>query len=403
MVADESAPQPLRRRRSGKVLAGVAGGIADHLGVGLLPVRAAFAMFAGFAGAGIAAYGLLWIVVRPEPADAPAHEHSARERQQALVLMVLGFAVVVALASASSTLGGWVVVPLGIALVGVALVWREADGRGRGSFSRVLAGMILAVLGIGAALSFALNLGVLPFTLLAVLAALAGVALLAAPWWLRLTRDLGEEHRARIRVEERAEIAAHLHDSVLQTLALIQKQSDIPSEVHRLARSQERELRGWLYGPEGYRPRGAGTPGSPHAPAAQRSLSSAMAAVAAEVEDSFAITIERVVVGEAEVRGPLVALIPAAKEAMVNAAKHAGVATVSVYAEVEPGQVTVFVRDRGRGFDSAAVQPDRHGLADSVRSRLSRNGGTATLRTAPGEGTEVMLSMPIAHLVREVP
>ena len=214
-------------------------------------------------------------------------------------------------------------------------------------------------------------------------------SVLTVPFWLRLVRDLSDERRARIRTDERAEIAAHLHDSVLQTLALIQKQSEQPREVARLARSQERELRGWLYGPNGY-----GKPAE-NVEEATGQLSEALATACGEVEDTFAISVGQVVVGDAELDESLVALVQAAREAIVNAAKHAGVEEVSVFAEVEPTSVTVFVRDRGKGFDPDLVPDDRHGLADSIRGRMTRHGGTCKVRTAPGEGTEVQLAMPV--------
>jgi signal transduction histidine kinase len=172
---------------------------------------------------------------------------------------------------------------------------------------------------------------------------------------------------------------------------LIQKQSEQPREVARLARSQERELRGWLYGPNGY--------GKPVEKSDETQttgqLSEALATACGEVEDTFAISVGQVVVGDAELDEALVALVQAAREAIVNAAKHAGVEEVSVYAEVEPTSVTVFVRDRGKGFDPDVVPDDRHGLADSIRGRMTRHGGTCKVRTAPGEGTEVQLAMPV--------
>jgi len=218
---------------------------------------------------------------------------------------------------------------------------------------------------------------------------------ITVPWWVRLVRDLGEERRERIREAERAEIAAHLHDSVLQTLALIQRQSDSPREVARLARGQERELRSWLYGAGGYR-----RVGSPDDPPLGAGLTDALAAAAGEVEDTYALTVRPVVVGgDLPLDDRLRALVLAAREAMVNAAKHAGVDEVSMYAEVESDEVNVFVRDRGAGFDPDAVPDDRHGLADSVRGRMTRHGGAVRVRSRPGEGTEVHLCMPVGGAV----
>ncbi len=226
--------------------------------------------------------------------------------------------------------------------------------------------------------------------LIAVVLTLVGVAIITIPWWIRLVRDLGDERRERIREKERAEIAAHLHDSVLQTLALIQRQAGDNREVLRLARGQERELRSWLYGPAGYAsPEGAG----PSAPST--TFAAALANAAGEVEDTYAVAVSPVVVGDAAMGPHLAALVAAAREAMVNAAKHAGVAEISVYAEFEGGTASVFVRDRGAGFDPTGVGPDRRGLAESIRGRMDRHGGTATVRSAPGSGTEVELTMPV--------
>jgi signal transduction histidine kinase len=212
------------------------------------------------------------------------------------------------------------------------------------------------------------------------LVTVAGIALITGPWWLKLVRDLSEERRERIRSEERADIAAHLHDSVLQTLALIQRNAQSPREVARLARSQERELRTKLYG--------AGIP--------NRQVGAAVHAAAAEVEDTYAITVDVVVVGDQVLDTRLDALVAATREAMVNAAKHAGVTTVSVYAEVDGGRAEVFVRDRGIGFDLEAISDDRQGVRGSIIGRLERHHGTATIKSKPGDGTEVALRMDLS-------
>jgi signal transduction histidine kinase len=408
LLARLTPTRKMRRRRTGRVVGGVAGGLADHLGVSVLWVRATFVVLAAFAGAGIAAYALLWIFVRQEPVNARPHEMSRRERQQSYALIALGIGLAVVASAVSGTVSSWLAVPLGAALIGAAVVWREADeaqrrrwvdgartgmsgalfgAGGRGALWRVLTGVALVITGIGLIVWRAVDFSQIPFALISVLATLVGVAVLTVPWWLRLLRELGDERRARIRTEERAEIAAHLHDSVLQTLALIQKQADTSREVLRLARGQERELRRWLYGPSGYG-RGAGGTN------AQATLAGALAAVSAEVEDTFAVAVSPVVVGDSPVDGRLLALVQAAREAMVNAAKHSGESEVSVYAEVEPEQVTVFVRDRGKGFDLGTVPEDRHGIVDSIRGRMNRHGGEVGLRTAVGEGTEVRLTMP---------
>jgi signal transduction histidine kinase len=398
---------PLRRHRSSRVIAGVSSGIAEHLGVPVLWVRLVFAVLAGIGGAGLVAYALLWMFV-PATEGGGARPSTAREQQQAVGLVALGAGLALVGAALGTAWGGWLTGPLGIALVGAGVVWREADvsqrtrwrsgagivfGGGRMALLRVLAGIALVTSGIAVFLLNQGDLGQLRFALLAAAATLVGVAVLTVPWWLRLMRALGEERRARIRTEERAEIAAHLHDSVLQTLALIQQQSDSAREVRRLARGQERELRTWLYGPRGYGQAALGGAGGDTGGNGVAAFAATLHAAAGEVEDTYAVGVQVVVVGDCLLEEPLHALVQASREAMVNAAKHAGVAQVSVYAEVEPGQVHVFVRDRGAGFDPAAVASDRHGLADSIRGRMERHGGTVTLRTAPGEGTEIQLAI----------
>jgi signal transduction histidine kinase/phage shock protein PspC (stress-responsive transcriptional regulator) len=416
-VARESADDEvkMRRRRTGRAVAGVAGGLADHLGIGVLWTRMAFALLAAFGGAGVLAYGLLWVFVPQARNEPKPVEVTVKEKQQARGLLAMGIGLAVGVGALSGMLNGWVASGIAVTLVGAALVWREADEQqrrrwtksgvvgavvgtgGRSALVRVLSGAVLVITGIAVFLARSVNLDQMQFALAAVLAALVGVAVLTVPFWLRLVRDLGEERTQRIRTEERAEIAAHLHDSVLQTLALIQKQAEAPREVLRLARGQERQLRSWLYGPSGYgrgRPvEGAAAGGAGGTPEAT-SLSEAIERACGEVEDQFAVKVQHVVVGDCQLDERLTGLVYAAREAAVNAAKHAGVGEVSVYAEVEPDTVEIFVRDRGKGFDPDTVPEDRHGLADSIRGRMERNGGELRLRTAPGEGTEVQLRMP---------
>jgi signal transduction histidine kinase len=214
--------------------------------------------------------------------------------------------------------------------------------------------------------------------LVAGLLLLVGVVVL--PWLFLLTRTLARERAARVRAEERAEVATHLHDSVLQTLTLIQKRTGDPAAMTRLARHAERELRGWLYGPD------AGAP---------TDLAGALRTAATEVEDRFGISVELVTVGTCPLNERTRGVVAAAGEALVNAAKHAGVAKVSLYAELTGDQLLVAVRDRGRGFDPATIGRDRHGLAESIVGRMQRLGGTCTIHAAPGSGTEVELRLPV--------
>jgi signal transduction histidine kinase len=208
--------------------------------------------------------------------------------------------------------------------------------------------------------------------------ALAGLGIVLAPWLYQSRTALNQARADKVRADARADMAAHLHDSVLQTLALIQRQADDPKAVHQLARRQERELRTWLYGEEPQ----------------TETLKVALTAAAVEVEDEWAVPVEVVMVGDCETSDALQALIRATREAMVNAAKHSGADKVDVYAEVDDERVEVFVRDRGKGFDVDQVADDRMGVKGSIINRMSRHGGTAPVRSAPGDGTEVRLEIP---------
>ena len=411
MLSTADGVTRLFRRRGGAVLGGVAGGVADHLRVPVLWVRVAFVLLTVMGGAGVLAYALLWIFVRPAPVALSVLPATVRrgDRRQAIGLAALAVALLIG--AGELGLGrvlGWVLGPLGLAALGAAFIWREADdarrerwrrradgvvGVSSGSTWRLVLGGLLVVGGLSVFALDQLDLSAIRSALLAVVLTLVGVAVITVPWWVRLVRDLGTERSARAAERERAEVAAHLHDSVLQTLALIQRQAGDPREVVRLARSQERQLRTWLYGPTGYATAG------PQNAAEVTTFAAALAEAAGEVEDTYAIAVAPVVVGDLPMDSDLAALVAASREAMVNAAKHAGAPEISVYAEIENSlegsTASVFVRDRGRGFDVDAVAGDRRGLAQSVRGRMERHGGTATIRSRPGEGTEVELSMPV--------
>jgi len=215
--------------------------------------------------------------------------------------------------------------------------------------------------------------------LLAGLAVLIAVALIFAPSWRRLARSLAAERTERIRSQERADVGAHLHDSVLQTLALIQRSAEDPKQVAALARRQERELRGWLAGGDSREP--------------GERLASALQAAAAEVEGTAGGSVEVVAVGDCPLDERGEAVLAAAREAMLNAAKFAGEASVSVYAELSEGRIQVFVRDRGAGFDPESVPQERRGVRESIVGRMRRAGGRATVRSLPGGGTEVEIAI----------
>jgi signal transduction histidine kinase len=407
----------LRRSGSHKVVAGVAGGLSEHLGVPVVWVRSAFAALFLLGFVGPLAYVLLWMFSRPPVLGESVDQADTKERQRGIALAALGAGLFLLVAALSGTFASWLVVPATVAVGGAALVWREADEAQRRKWRdgaksgvtglmsgktavsakiRLGAGVVLVCGGIALFLFERISPVLVPPVLLAVLATLVGAAVITVPWWLRLVRELDDERRARIRDQEREEIAAHLHDSVLQTLALIQKQAESPRDVVKLARGQERQLRTWLYGPTGYG-RGRSVAESGESGVTEQlsgTLSEAIAVACGEVEDTFDVSVEQVVVGDCPVDVRLTALVQAAREAIVNSAKHSGVGEVSVYVEIEPDTVTVFVRDRGKGFDPELVSTDRHGLADSIRGRMDRHSGEVRLRTAPGEGTEVQLEMP---------
>ncbi|WP_353650619.1 PspC domain-containing protein [Nakamurella sp. A5-74] len=401
----------LFRSRSG-VLGGVAGGLSTHLRIPALWVRIAFAVLGLLGGAGVVFYALLWIFVPLSPNAEGVTRGSARDRRQAIGVAAIGVALVIvggALGIASTL--GWILGPMGVVAIGAAFIWKEADDSRRARWRRSAAGIVTprsgtwwrlaggVVLVVGGLTFFALGqfeFSAIRSALIAVLLTLVGVGVITVPWWLRLIRALGDERSERAAEAERAEIAAHLHDSVLQTLALIQRQAADPREVARLARGQERELRTWLYGPAGYAAgaAAAGMAGDAE-DGVEQLLSSAITTAAGDVEDTYAIKVAPVIVGEAVLTPALTALVAAAREAMVNAAKHSGEQEISVFAEVEDGTATVFVRDRGRGFDPQEIGDDRHGLAESIRGRMERNGGTATIRSSPGAGAEVELRVSI--------
>ncbi|MEP6695288.1 MAG: PspC domain-containing protein [Pseudonocardiales bacterium] len=388
----------LYRRSDGRLVAGVARGLADHLGLSPLQVRLAFVVLTAFNGLGVVLYAAFWAFVREAPGDSvpvpiPATRPRTEVPGQLVAFGALAAGLLIAVQQLDLGAGSTFVVPVAVVVAGGALIWRQADdaqrmrwqrlmggvaGGRRRAVLRVVLGVVLVTIGLAGALAISGQLGVIRRGLIGTAVILIGLAVVTGPWLWRIWQDLASEQRERIRSQERAEVAAHVHDSVLHTLAMIQRHVEDPREVVRLARGQERELRSWLYRP-------AGSP--------DERFAAALEATAAAVEDEFAVSVETVVVADCPVDERLTALVAAAREALVNAARHAGVGEVSLYAEVEPAEVTVFVRDRGKGFDPAAVDPDRHGVTGSIVGRMERHGGTADVRSTPGEGTEVRLTM----------
>ncbi|GAA3154802.1 ATP-binding protein [Blastococcus jejuensis] len=380
------ARPPLVRPRNGRMLAGVAAGTAAHLRQDPLIVRIAFVVLAT-AGIGVVAYGLLWLtmpVATPDQEGTPTVGLRPTGTRQWIGLILIAFVAVVLLGQLSSWGGGDIILPLVLVAVGLAVIWRQLDTDRTlavpGVRWALAAGAVLAAGGVVLLLATTGQLADARDGFAATLVILTGVVLATAPIWRRLLDSRSQERAARIRSEERAAVAAHLHDSVLQTLALIQRHADEPQAVSRLARGQERELRAWLYDPQAVREGGT--------------WAGLVAGMVAEVESDHSLIVDPVVVGDAPVDDALAGLGAATREALVNAAKHSGATAADLYTEVTPERVAVFVRDRGKGFDPATVPDDRRGLRDSVSGRLARLGGTAEVRSAPGEGTEVELVLP---------
>ena len=310
-------------------------------------------------------------------------------------------------------LPGQVVAPAVLAVVGAGLAWGWGGRSGAGGSAAagrrerfrplvVAVGISLVILGGLATLAAVGDLRSIGRSAAGAAVLTAGAILLFGPWTARLARNLTDERRQRIRSEERSEMAAHLHDGVLQTLALIQKRAGDDKAVRSLARRQERELRSWLYGGSNGDADatfgGARRPVGGIPPIPPGTVATLLRRELDDVEDRYGVRLDAVLVGDAPLDDAGRALVAAGREAALNAARHAGVDTVDVYLEVEPDRLSLFVRDRGRGFDPASVPPDRRGVADSISARVRRHGGTAEVRSAPGEGAEVELSVPRAPL-----
>ncbi len=396
------------------VVGGVAAGLAHHLRTRLVWVRVGFVVTCAFGGFGLAVYAVLWLLMpagTPFRAEPPGLESASRDGRRpgvirrlgdlgpVVVLSVLALGVLFTVGALIG--GGTLLWPLLIGLVGIGLLWRQADeaqrarwldGEGRinparvvlgdggwAAWARLASGLVLIGLATvmlalrGGSLSVARDVTV------AALLGVVGIGIVVGPWMLRLMGELTDERAERVRTQERADVAAHLHDSVLQTLALIQRNAGDGPIVAKLARAQERDLRSWLYAGEAV---GDATVGA------------ALRAAAAEVEDAHGISVDVVTVGDADMVDQLRPVVAAARESMTNAAKHAGVPQVDVYAEIGEDAVDVFVRDRGVGFDLDGVAEDRFGVRRSIVDRMQRHGGAGEVRSTPGEGTEVRLHLP---------
>lgn len=375
----------------GRLLGGVAQGLAAQLSLDPVVIRLMFVLLSVVDGVGVVAYAVLWMITPREPYEGPPPQ---RDWSQLAAFSAIGVALAAFGWLTGASKGGIGMLPFAVGGIGALILWQQADPERRKNWVsgatksirtnrvRTLLGVTLVVIGAVGFLYAQGRLAEAKPGLMFTVVVVGGIAVIAAPWLAGLWKELQLERRERIRQEERAEVAAMVHDSVLHTLTIIQRVAHDPREVTRLARAQERELRNWLYQP---------------AQDADATVAAAVRRIAAEEEDSHGVPIEVVCVGDIDLdpQGKLAAMLKASRQAMVNAAKYSESPAISVYAEVEGLEVTIFVKDRGKGFDLEAVPLDRMGIRESIIGRMERHGGTARVRTEPGEGTEVMLTMKV--------
>lgn len=385
-----------------RTVLGVAGGLGEAYGVDPTLIRLAFGLLFLAGGAGLFLYLTLALALASSR-GTPAPSRPLRSGLRPIIgVTLITWGLLIVFREARFWWGDTLVLPVGLAVLGASVLWGRSESAtppgderissnpiaavfsGRVSPLKVVAGALLIVVGIGAFLTARLDLntaglGAIRDAMLPIAATLVGFALIFGPWLVKLATQLSDERRERIRSEERSDMAAHLHDSVLQTLALIQR-SDSGPRMASLARAQERELRAWLYGKTGV--------------VEGETLAGVLDALAGRCETMYDVKVDVVTVGDAEMDERLTSLAAACGEALNNAARHSGATQISVYSEVEPNVVTVYVRDQGVGFDASAVPADRRGIRDSIEGRLRRYGGDAVVRTKRGEGTEIVLTQP---------
>ncbi|MEO3886069.1 PspC domain-containing protein [Nonomuraea sp. B5E05] len=382
----------MMRPMEGRLIGGVAQGLATQLSLDPVVIRLMFVLLSAVNGVGMVAYAVLWMVAPKQPYQGAAPPQ--RDWSQLAAFSAIGVALFAFGWLTGASQGGIGMLPFAVGGIGALILWQQADPERRKTWMsgaalsmrknrvRSLLGVVLVVIGGAGFLAAQGELAQASQGLLFTAVVVGGLAVIAAPWLAGLWKELQLERRERIRQEERAEVAAMVHDSVLHTLTLIQRVAHDQREVTRLARAQERDLRNWLYQP---------------AQDADATVAAAVRRIAAEEEDAHGVPIEVVCVGDLDLdpAGKLAAMLKASRQAMVNAAKYSGSPSISVYAEVEGEEVTIFVKDRGKGFDLDAVPLDRMGIRESIIGRMERHGGAARVRTEPGEGTEVMLTMKV--------
>lgn len=372
-------------------IGGVAAAIARELGVQPLVLRVSFAVLALAGGWGLVFYAVIWVFLAVgQPRQISPYRPSAKaaspaHRNLAVVMIVLG--LLLAIRSLAFGFIDQIVFPVGFVVTGFLVAWtRHQNEAGLSIVVRILAGVVIGVGGMIAFVFLSTNLLDALLVLIVAIAVVVGIGLVATPSLARIGQDLDRERQERVRSDERARLAAHLHDSVLQTLALIQRHADDPSRTAQLARQQERELRNWLYQ----------TTAGDVDPESIR-LGPALDDLAAEVDADHGVPVKVIAVGD-NTDLPLDSmdsLIAATREATVNAAKHSGATRIDIYAERHRDRIEIFVRDTGHGFDPTETDSDRHGVSESIIGRMERAGGSAAVHSRPGHGTEVELLLPL--------
>jgi signal transduction histidine kinase len=381
------------------------------LGVSTKKVRVVAVISALFFGVGLVMYMAYWVLVIRQGEEKSILSRTGSDKREKEILAVGAvamFSLLVALEILGLDVFGFVTLFFTFSALGVLVVWRGASvgeraqlhrttdavatigsssGEGwTGITLRTVISVIFILIGVINLSRVSRRPGAASGVVIGAITLIVGLIVLFAPWWIGTVRGLSKERHARVRAQERADMAAHVHDSVLQTLSLIQRAADNPVEVARLVRMQERDLRSWLVDPESF-----GVPSNPPTTLAESAFE-----IEHEVEDTYAVAVEVVIVGDCELNPAVLALLGAGREAAVNAAKWSEAPSVKIYIEVEPERISMFVRDLGKGFDLATVSQDRQGISGSIVERMARHGGRATITSSPGSGTEVELILPLA-------
>jgi len=400
--------RPFRRGVENAIVGGVCGGLAIRLGIRERTVRVIFSLLALVSGLGLLLYMLLWFTLPRSGEDHVIAQRILGRRRElhrtllGLIIVLVSIIVLYKLGIPSFGIYTWPVLLSAAGIVGVCrgssaderhhledlvksvpLIRVPSSKSRKNLWLRVFLGSVIILIGLRTLSRIHGVWGGTTPQLFGTLIVIVGVLILLAPWWLETLNELSGERRARVRIEERANVAAHLHDSVLQTLTLIERAAGDETAVVRLARNQERELRQWLFEPNHVANDNATS-----------TYSTLLHGIESEIESDYGVKVELVIVGDCDANDAVLALIAAGREAAINAARWSGSSSLSIFAEVESTSVTLFVRDLGRGFDVDAVPSDRQGIALSIRQRMTQHGGSASIKSTLGAGTEVQLALP---------